>query len=277
MIILIFGGGLDIICVSRGCSFMTFSMWSPLHWIFISSPFIFAAALVLFTRSLHRREKFATGVIFSLTAIVILLLRNGEILYYHNWVIDAEVIPLQICHFANFVLLAAFLRDSKMLFSLAYCLNLPAALCAIVFANSLENYDTILTFRAQAFLWGHTIIAGLAIWALMNGFVRISRRTFAKTLAAVCGLYMGSLAINNFFRHFFGLKANYFYSMRPERGTPLEFFYSLSPVIKIGWFAVNPLYLLATITAGLVVTTLFYLVYMLVMRVFKTRFERTTR
>jgi len=240
---------------------MTFQMWNWFHWLFIASPFILTIILFFLTKNQSFEQKRIIGLWLSIIAVFILFLRNAEIFVKNGYVVNAEMIPFQICHFANFVLLLAFWKNNKVLFSLAFCLNLPAALLSILFANSLVNYPTLITFRAQAYLWGHMLIVGITLWSFLVGFIKINVKTFLKTILLMLTLYVLGLFISNIINALFGFTANYFYALAPEHGTPLELFYSWGSVYHLGWFEINPIYLLATMGVGAVVVGLFYGMY----------------
>ena len=240
---------------------MTFQMWSWFHYLFIASPFIFAILLFFVFIKKTYEEKRKIGVILSIIAIIILVLRNIEIYVKSGYIPNEELIPLQICHFANFVLLFAFLKDNKVLFALAFCLNLPAAMMSIIFANSLENYSTLLNFRSMAYLWGHMLIVAMTLWAVASGFVKITKKTLGQTMVLMVILYIVGLVINNIFNTLFGFHANYFYTLKPENGTPLELFFNWGKMYVIGWFKVNPIYMILTSLLGGIIVFGFYGLY----------------
>lgn len=240
---------------------MTFQMWSWFHYLFIASPFIFAILLFFVFKKKTYEEKRKIGVILSIIAIIILILRNIEIYVKSGYIPNEELIPLQICHFANFVLLFAFLKDNKVLFALAFCLNLPAAMMSIIFANGLENYSTLLNFRGMAYLWGHMLIVAMTLWAVASGFVKITKKTLGQTMVLMVILYIVGLVINNIFNTLFGFHANYFYTLKPENGTPLELFFNWGKMYVIGWFKVNPIYMILTSLLGGIIVFGFYGLY----------------
>ncbi|HHT39457.1 MAG: hypothetical protein RBS76_03565 [Acholeplasmatales bacterium] len=90
---------------------MRFTMWSWFHIIYLISPFIFFLILFLLTKNKSTKQKRLIGIVLSIVAVVLLFLRNLEI-YLENG-LDAEIIPLQICHFANFIMLFAFIFNNK--------------------------------------------------------------------------------------------------------------------------------------------------------------------
>lgn len=208
------------------------------------------------------------GVILSIIAIIILLLRNIEIFIVSNYQIDSEIISLQICHFANFVLFFAFLKDDKVWFVLAFCLNLPAALLSIIFAESLTNYTHLFSFSAQAYIWGHMMIVGITLWAFINEFIVINFKIWVKTIFFKL-MFLVSVPVNMFISNLTGKTANYFYSLEPK--TPLKLLYSLGKEISFINFTINPIYLLIIIVFGIIVVMFFYVIYFLVNKLFLKR------
>lgn len=240
---------------------MTFTMWSFGHYLFMVSPIILTIILMIATKKQSMEQKRRLGIILSVVAILILILRNVEIWVKGGYAFNAELVPLQICHFANFVLLIAFWKDSKPLFGFALLLNLPAAMMSIVFANSLTNYATILTFRGMAYIFGHILIVSLTLYAYFSHFIVLNKTILKKTLGIVFTLYAGSVFINNLFRIIFLQESNYFYTFKPEDGTPLEIFFRLGHNYTIfGDFQVNPLYLLMTAVLGFMVMMIVYFI-----------------
>ena len=118
---------------------MKFQLWSFLHYFMMISPFIIAYILYLFTQKKDMQVKRRVGIFLSAVAVVLLLLRNIEIFIIGNFAFDFEIIPLQICHFANFVLLFAFYKRNDTAFGLAFLFNLPLAYLSLVFADGLEK------------------------------------------------------------------------------------------------------------------------------------------
>ena len=233
---------------------MTFTMWSFGHYAFLASPIVFTALLHYLTRNLTQDQKRTVGIYLSIAAIVILLLRNIEIWVRDDYAFSFELVPLQVCHFANFVLLYAFLKRSDTAFSLAFTLNLAAAYVSILFADGLENYSTLINFRGFAYIVGHALIVVITVWAFMNNFIFITTRTYLKTVLTVGILYITSILINNLFGVWFGSRANYFYTEHPEKGTPLETFWDMGKLYSYGWFEINYIYLLLTMLLGAVIT-----------------------
>lgn len=247
---------------------MTFKMWSAFHIAFILSPFILAFILFILTRKQDYEKNRKLGVILAIVCIVILILRNIEIIVKARE-FDPEIIPLQICHFANFVLLYAFLKDNKSMFATAFCFNLPCAFLSIVFANSLENYHTILNFRGLAYIFGHMLIVSITIWSLLVGFLTLTTKDLLKGLIFILSLFILSVPINNIINDLVpNHTANYFYSIVPENGTPLEAMYDIGKVISVAGIEFNLIYLLLTLILGIVVYSGFYFIVKLLNRSF---------
>jgi hypothetical protein len=223
------------------------------------SPFIFAYILYVTTKNKSETYKQNIGIILSAIAVLLLLLRNIEIFVLRDFTFDAELVPLQICHFANFVLLFAFIKNNKNLFGLAFLFNLPLAYLSLVFADGLENYSTIINFRGQAYIWGHMLIVIITLYAYLSGFIKVDLKRYLSVAKLVTFLYILSAFVNNIFRIFLDAPSNYFYTEHPEKGTPLEFFYSLGNVSNIGGFEINIAYMISLLLFGYFVVFVFYL------------------
>ena len=238
---------------------MTFHLWSFLHYFMMISPFIIAYILYVTTKNKSESYKQNIGIILSVIAVILLLLRNIEIFVLRDFKFDAEIVPLQICHFANFVLLFAYIKNNKNLFGLAFLFNLPLAYLSLVFADGLENYSTIINFRGQAYIWGHMLIVIITLYAYLTGFVKADLKRYLSVAKLVTFLYILSAFVNNIFRIYLNAPSNYFYTEHPEKGTPLEFFYSLGKVSNIGRFEINTMYMISLIIFGYFVILVFYL------------------
>ena len=243
---------------------MTFEMWSTGHYIFILSPFLFTILFYYLMKGKTYEQKKKFGIWLSVIMIIILILRNVEIMIEKDFAFDYEYIPLQICHFANFVLLYAFIKDNKTMFALALLFNFPAAMMSIVFANSLANYSTILTFRGIAYIFGHILIVATTLWSFIEGYIKLNVDALKKTVLTVYILYIISVLINNIIGSLSGKYANYFYALKPENGTPLETFYNIGMNYEIGKFMINPIYLLLTGILGFIVVTLMFVLFRLI-------------
>jgi hypothetical protein len=222
-------------------------------------PFIITFIMNFILKNKSYQTKRLVGIYLSILAILLLLARNIEIFVLSGFKMDYEIIPLQICHFANFVLLYAFWKKSDTAFGLAFLFNLPLACLSLIFADGLENYANILTFRGQAYIFGHMLIVLITLFAYINGFIRLNIKKYVSVSVLITTLYVLSLFINNIFRIAFDLNAHYFYTQHPESGTPLEFFFDLGKISNIGNFEVNVIYMISLIIFGYLVTFIIYL------------------
>jgi len=231
---------------------MTFQMWSFGHYVFLLSPFVVTFIFVIAFKDLTHQQKRKVGILTSILMILLLIFRNIEIFKRQGYAWDHELVPFQICHFANFVLLYAFIKDSKSVFGFALLFNLPAAFLSILFADGLQNYDTILSFRGIAYIFGHMLIVSTTLWAFIEKFAVLDRKTYEKTLNITFILFICAILINNLFR-ISGLGAsNFFYAYKPENGTPLETFFNWGNQIVIGdRFIINPIYLVMLFISGI--------------------------
>jgi uncharacterized membrane protein YwaF len=197
-------------------------------------------------------------------AILFLVLRNAEIFVHNGYHIEPEIIPFQICHFANFILFAAFLFRKKTIFTMAFCFNLPAAFLSIIFADSLVNYTTILTFRGMAYIWGHMLIVAITLWALFTNQIVITKKSFFNTVLVVLSLFVVSVPVNNLFNALMpAYEANYFYTYKPEGGTPLEMVFDHGHNVTLLGMQVNVLYVFIMGIVGVAVLYLFWGIYTL--------------
>ncbi len=238
---------------------MKFHLWSFLHYFMIISPFIIAYILYIAYKDKSEDSKRKIGLFLVLFSILLLLFRNIEIFIIQGFIFSPELIPLQICHFANFVLLFAFYKRDDTLFGLAFLFNLPLAYLSLLFADGLEHYSSILNFRGVAYILGHMLIVIITLYAYFSGFIHNTLKKYFQVAKLVTLLYIISSVVNNIFRLLFNSPSNYFYTEHPEPGTPLEYFYSLGNVVEIGVFRINIIYMIAILLFGYITVYLFYL------------------
>lgn len=244
---------------------MTFEMWGWKHILFMLMPIIVFFVLHFSCKKTSEKTKQTVGIVVSAVGVLILILRGIEI-----WVVkgpNGDMIPLQVCHIATIFLFVAFVTRNKTLFAMMFCFFLPAAVMAVIFASALANplyYPTIINFRGLAYIMGHTLIIGPILWAVSIKFITISFKTFLKSLLFAFFMYVAALLATNFVYNVLGLKdANYFYSIAPESGTPLVFFYQFGSMLNWGGFIWNPLYMLSTMIFGYIIIAALYGVYVL--------------
>ncbi|WP_041058460.1 TMEM164 family acyltransferase [Jeotgalibacillus campisalis] len=250
---------------------MTFEMWSPFHYLFIISPFLLVIGFAFLFKRCDEKTLRMTGIYLSLIGIALLIGRNIEI-YFKTEQLNPEMIPLQICHLANFFLFFAFLLKNNVLFSTAFCFNLPAAFLSIVFADSLTNYSTILNWQGMAYIWGHALIVGVVLWAYFNGMIHLDFKILRRTVWVVTGMFFISIVVNNLFMKWMpGFTSNYFYTTIPQSGTPLELLYNMGEKTTILGLQFNPIYILLLLCVGLSVVFLFYGLYLFLNKVRKVK------
>jgi len=233
-------------------------MWSFGHFLFILSPILLTYLLHKATMNLSQEQKREVGINLSILAIGILLARNVEIFIRSGYQFDHELLPLQVCHFANFVLLYSFWKKSDVGFALAFCLNLSAAFVSIVFADGLANYSSILNARGFAYITGHALIVVITAWAFFNDFIFIKKKTLLNTIYVVEVLILLSVSINNVMYLFYGKFSNYFYTEHPEAGTPLEWMWNWGKEYIYGSFKINYVYVFCMMLLFPLVTYLWY-------------------
>lgn len=237
---------------------MTFTMWSLGHLIFIVSPIIMTYVLYVLTKNQTMEKKRTIGIYLSIIAVVLLLLRNYEIWMNGDYSYNHEMVPLQICHLANFILLFAFWKRSNTAFTLAYTLNLITAFLSIIFADSLANYSNILTYRGIAYIVGHILIVVIIGWAFINNFIDLRIKTFLKSLFVIQLLVVASVVINNLMYLINGKYPNYFYTDHPEKGTPLETVFNFGQQYIYGFFKVNYVYVISMLIAFSLISYVLY-------------------
>lgn len=234
---------------------MKFDMWGIEHFLYLLSPFIILGILYLILRNKSYKIRYITGVIIGIISLLILVIRNIDI-YVRNG-FDPELIPLQVCHIGNIFVFISLVFRSKIATSVAWTLNLFAAYCAMIFADSLANYDSILCIRAQAYVWGHIFIVVGAIYAVMFKIVRIDLKSFISGVAVLFVLLIPAIILNSYFNDVMGESINYFY-MYDYKGTPLKFLY-IGNRSQYGWFTINWTYSILLFLAFVVILFLIYL------------------
>jgi len=239
-------------------------MWGVWHILFMLSPIVGIFILWILFRKCNERVKRFVGIGLSVFAIAVWVLRSVEVYLTTAEPLHYELIPLQICHLANFVLLFAFAAKNKYAFALLFTFFLPAAIMAIIFSNSLENFNEF-NLRAFAYIAGHLLIVVTIVWAYISGFVKLNLKIFLWSFLIVFVSYLIILVVTNLVNlmHFYGAGANYFFVLRPESGTPLAWFFGIGSMITVGWFSFHPIYMVLTALFGLVIRGGLFGVYLL--------------
>ena len=177
----------------------------------------------------------------AVISVLILVVRNVDIFIRDGW--DLEVIPLQVCHIGSAVAGLALITKRRWLMATAFCFNLIPAFLAMVFADSLANYDTLLKIRPQTYIWGHIFIIVCALYGLLVFRPKFTKRDLFTALIFVGSAAVCAIVCNSAFRAAFAWEPNYFY-LYDYSGTPLKFLYEALPTSTYGWFSINWLYTL---------------------------------
>lgn len=235
-------------------------MWTPLHYAMMVFPFVLAGVLHYFVRNKPFNTKRNMGLALSVLMIIILIVRNAYI-WIDKGALNPEVFPFQVCHFASFVFLLAVLSKDQLWGTMGWCLNFPAGLVSVVFADGLENYSTLVHTQAIAYVLGHMLIVTTGLYLLTTGFIRISWQSLKRMYFWAGAGYFLSVFVNNLFNNLFahtGVDSNYFYSFKPEAGTPLEAMFDMGASYTVAGITFNPVYLLLLAVVGTVVLGTMY-------------------
>lgn len=218
---------------------MKFELWSIWHILYLASPFVIFCAVYGLVRNRSEHTKNIVGYVLGSISVLILVLRNVDIYLRSGW--DPEVIPLQVCHIGSIIAGLALIFKRKWLTLTAFCFNMIPAFLAMVFAQSLANYDTLLKIRPQTYIWGHIFIIVCALYALLVYRPQLNRKDLYKSLGVVGVMAIVAIICNSLFRAAFGWTPNYFYLFN-HKGTPLKFLYEVFPSSVYGWFEINWFY-----------------------------------
>lgn len=214
-------------------------MWSIGHILYICSPFLMFFILYFLVANRSKRVKNICGYVLGGISILILIVRNVDIYSRQGW--DLEVVPLQVCHIGSLIAGFALLFKKNWLVLTAFCFNMIPAVLAMVFADSLANYDTILKIRPQTYVWGHIFIVVCALYAVCIVHPQFTAKNLHQALCFVGGMAVLAILCNSLFRTLLGWEPNYFYLFN-YKGTPLKFLYSAFPASVYGWFEINWFY-----------------------------------
>lgn len=236
---------------------MQFKMWSIWHFLYICSPFIIFFAIYFLIKKRSEHSKSLCGYILGSISILILIVRNVDIFVRSGW--GVEVIPLQVCHIGSLIAGLALILKKKWLILTAFCFNMIPAILAMVFADSLANYDTLLKIRPQTYIWGHIFIVVCALYALLILRSQFTKKDLYKALSFVTIMATVAIFCNSLFRKLFDWEPNYFYLFN-HKGTPLKFLYTALPSSTYGWFEINWFY---TVVLLVVFTCAFIAMYYL--------------
>lgn len=220
---------------------MKFEMWTFGHYFYLLSPFIIFFALYFLLRNRSDKVKSIVGYVLGGISVSILIIRNIDIFVRSGW--DVEVIPLQVCHIGSLIAGLALIFKKKWLILTSFCFNMLPAFLAMLFADSLENYDTLLKIRPQAYVWGHIFIVVCALYGIFMYRLSFKKRDLFYSLGFVGSMAVVAIICNSLFRAVFAWEPNYFYLFN-YKGTPLKFLYEALPTSTYGWFEINWFYTL---------------------------------
>lgn len=219
---------------------MKFELWSIWHILYMFSPFILFSAIYFSVKNSSNKVKNICGYVLGGISVLILIIRNVDIFLRSGW--DLEVIPLQVCHIGSLIAgFALIFKKQNWLALTALCFNILPAFLAMVFADSLANYDTLLKIRPQTYIWGHIFIIVCALYALFVYRPTFTTKDLYRALSFVAIMAITAIICNSLFRELFTWAPNYFYLFN-HKGTPLKFLYTALPSSKYGWFEINWLY-----------------------------------
>ena len=220
---------------------MVFRLWEIEHFLYILSPFVIFAGVYFLVKNRSKKAKHIVGMALGALSVAVLLLRNIDIFLRNGW--EAEVIPLQVCHIGSLVAGLALLLRSKCLITTAFCFNMIPAFLAMVFADSLANYDTLLKIRPQTYVWGHIFIIVCALYGIFVLLPKLTKKDLFGALGFILVMSIVAIVCNSAFRALWAWEPNYFY-LYNYKGTPLKFLYTALPTSTYGWFSINWFYTL---------------------------------
>lgn len=228
-----------------GVCFMQFKLWSISHFIYMLSPFLMFTIIYLLVRRKSDKVKNVVGFILGFFSIVILVARNVDIYIRSGW--DSEIIPLQVCHIGSLIAGLALIFKKKWLIVTAFSFNMLLAFLAMIFADSLVNYDTLLKIRPQAYIWGHIFIVVCALYGVLVYRPLLDKKDLKHSLFFISIVAGIAIVCNSLFRYVLSWEPNYFYLYNYE-GTPLKFLYKTFPSSTYGWFEINWFYVIVLLT-----------------------------
>ena len=235
---------------------MKFELWSIMHILYMLSPFVIFAILYFCIKNRSDKIKSTVGIIIGTLSVLVLIVRNIDIYVRCGW--NLEVIPLQVCHIGSLVAGFALIFKKKWLFATSFCFNMIPAFLAMVFADSLANYDTLLKIRPQTYIWGHIFIVVCALYALLIHRPKFCKKDLYCSLTFVTVMAITAVFCNSLFRSLLSWEPNYFY-LFDYKGTPLKFLYTVFPSSVYGWFEINWIYTLSLIAVFICVYIVLYI------------------
>lgn len=246
---------------------MVFKLWSFGHIFYILSSFLIFVLIYFLVRKRSERTKYIVGAVLGGISLSIIIIRNVDIYVRSGW--DLEVIPLQACHIGSIVTGLALILKKKWLIATSFCFNMIPAILAMVFAQSLANYDTILKIRPQTYIWGHIFIVVCALYGIFVFLPKLTKKDLFYSIAFVGSASLVAILCNSLFRVWFEWKPNYFY-LYDYKGTPLKFLYNVLPTSTYGWFSINWFYTIVLFAVFIgVFVGLFFLAKLIISKIKK--------
>ncbi|MDZ7835290.1 MAG: YwaF family protein [Alkalibacterium sp.] len=237
---------------------MQFELWSAFHYFMMIFPFVLALGLYKITQDKSFAVKRKVAIAMGMTLVGILATR--QIYIFSNDGLGPEVFPFHVSHFANILLLIVAINPNlRVINAIAWCLNVPAGLAAVIFASGLETYSNVLSIRGLAYVSGHMLIVATGLYLLLTGMIRIDRKALLKAYEIMVPLYLLSVIVNNWFTDIFNERSNYFFTYSPGAAAPLKYLYNLGSDITVSGITFNPVYLLSLAIIGAVIMFLMYL------------------
>ena len=250
---------------------MTFELWSIQHILYMLSPALIFASIYYGVRKASDKTKYIVGAVLGALSVLILIVRNVDIFARVGW--DLEVIPLQVCHIGSVIAGLALITKRKWMIATAFCFNIMPAFLAMVFADSLTNYDTLWKIRPQTYVWGHILIIVCALYGMFVFLPKLEKKDLIHSITFVGSASIVAIICNSAFRATLGWEPNYFY-LYDYSGTPLKFLYNALPTSTYGWFSINWFY---TLTLFAVFVALFIGLFILARVLVKYITERSEK
>ncbi len=241
---------------------MNFELWSIWHILYMISPFLIFSTIYLLIRKHSDKSKNLVGTVLGVISVFILIVRNVDIYVRSGW--GTEVIPLQVCHIGSLIAGFALIFKKKWLIATSFCFHLIPAFLAMVFADALVNYDTLLRIRPQTYIWGHIFIVVCALYGVLVYLPKLTQRDLLYSIIFIGSMSITAMLCNSALRVLLDWEPNYFY-LYNYQGTPLKFLYEAAPTSTYGWFSINWLYTITLFVVFVVVfITLFFVARLIV-------------
>lgn len=253
---------------------MKFELWSFWHILYMVSPFIIFSIIYFIIKNKSDKIKNIVGYILGGISLFIIVIRNVDIYLRSGW--DLEVIPLQVCHIGSLVTGFALIFKKKWLILTAFCFNMIPAFLAMVFADSLANYDTLLKIRPQTYIWGHIFIIVCALYAILIYKPKLQKKDLFNSITFVSIMALIAILCNSLFRHLLNWEPNYFYLFN-YKGTPLRFLYDVFPSSTYGWFEINWFYTIVLFVFFVIVFIIMYYLAKLIIKLITNKKTSSNR